>query len=114
MAGGRTYDYGAELFKKVIEYQKKYAPPGAVINNGLQTNGTLIDQTMAEFNILCLINSENVGKPEELYKYFREKGFHFLQFIPAWCILIHPNLFYYKIIKKIALYANSLVSYNNL
>lgn len=37
----------------------------------------------AEFNILCLINSENVGSPKELYKYYKEKRFNFLQFIPC-------------------------------
>lgn len=36
-----------------------------------------------EFNILCLLNSDNVSKPRELYKYYREKGFNFLQFIPC-------------------------------
>ncbi len=36
-----------------------------------------------EFNILCLVNSENVKTPKELYKYYREKGFSFLQFIPC-------------------------------
>ncbi len=36
-----------------------------------------------EFNILCLVNSGNVEKSKELYKYYREKGFHFLQFIPC-------------------------------
>lgn len=37
----------------------------------------------AEFNILSLVTSENVKKPKELYRYYREKGFNFLQFIPC-------------------------------
>lgn len=37
----------------------------------------------AEFNILCLVNSENVDKPKELYKYYKEKIYNFLQFIPC-------------------------------
>ena len=36
-----------------------------------------------EFNILCLVNSDNVKTPKELYRYYREKGFSFLQFIPC-------------------------------
>lgn len=40
-------------------------------------------QAKAEFNILCLVTSENVKKPKELYKYYKEKGFNFLQFIPC-------------------------------
>ncbi len=42
-----------------------------------------LQKAKAEFNILCLVNSENVDKPRELYKYYREKGFNFLQFIPC-------------------------------
>ncbi len=130
--GGEPTLMGLDFFKKAVEFQKKYAPPNAKISNGLQTNATLIDQSMAkffaennfllgvsldgpnkvhnkfrltidgkpthskvmeginflhnakaEFNILCLVNSENVDKPKELYKYYREKEFNFLQFIPC-------------------------------
>ena len=130
--GGEPTIMGLDFFQKAIELQKQYAPRGARISNGLQTNATLIDKPMAdsfaehnfllgvsldgpkdihnkfrrtidgkpthskvmqginhlrnakaEFNILCLVNSENVGKPKELYKYYREKDFNFLQFIPC-------------------------------
>ncbi len=37
----------------------------------------------AEFNILALVNSDNVKNPAGLYKYFREKKFRYLQFIPC-------------------------------
>lgn len=43
----------------------------------------------AEFNILVLVNSENVKRPKELYRYFRNKGFNFLQFIP--CVEFDKN-----------------------
>ena len=130
--GGEPTIMGLDFFKKAVEFQKQYAPTGAIISNGLQTNATLLDQPMAdffakhnfllgvsldgpskihnkfrltidgkqthskvmqginhlqnakvEFNILCLVNSENVDKPKELYKYYREKGFNFLQLIPC-------------------------------
>jgi serine-type anaerobic sulfatase-maturating enzyme len=130
--GGEPTILGIEFFKKVVNIQKKYATPNAVITNALQTNATLIDKPMAdffakynfllgvsldgpkeyhdkyrltvsgdtthnkvmqginymrqakvEFNILCLINSNNVKNPAELYKYYREKGFNYLQFIPC-------------------------------
>ena len=130
--GGEPTIMGLDFFKKAVEFQKQYAPPNAIISNGLQTNATLIDKPMAdffsehkflmgvsldgpkeihnkfrittdgkptyskvmqginqlrnakaEFNILCLVNSENVDKPKELYKYYRDKGFNFLQFIPC-------------------------------
>ncbi len=43
----------------------------------------------AEFNILCLVNAENIKNPRTLYKYFHEKNFRFLQFIP--CVEFLPD-----------------------
>ncbi len=54
----------------------------------------------AEFNILCLVNSENVDKPRELYKYYKEKGFSFLQFIPCVEYDENGNLTHYSITGK--------------
>ena len=137
---------GLDFFKKAIALQKQYAPPGARISNGLQTNATLIDKPMAEFfaehnfllgvsldgpndihnkfrltidgkpthskvmqginylrnakaefNILCLVNSKNVGKPKELYKYYKDKNFNFLQFIPCVEYDKKGDLTYYSI-----------------
>ena len=144
--GGEPTTMGLDFFRKAVEFQKKYAPRGAVISNGLQTNATLIDQPMAEFfaeynfllgvsldgsnkfhnkfrltidgrpthskvmeginllrnakaefNILCLVNSENVDKPKELYKYYKEKRFNFLQFIPCVEYDGEGNLTHYSI-----------------
>lgn len=53
-----------------------------------------------EFNILCLVNSENVSKPKELYRYYREKGFNFLQFIPCVEYDKNGNLNHYSITGK--------------
>ncbi len=147
--GGEPTIMGLDFFRKVIEFQKQYAPRGAKISNGLQTNATLIDQPMAdffaennflvgvsldgpnkvhnkfrltidgkpthskvmqginhlrnakaEFNILCLVNSENVCKSKELYKYYREKEFNFLQFIPCVEYDKKGNLIHYSITGK--------------
>jgi uncharacterized protein len=35
------------------------------------------------FNVLCLLTDANVGQPERLYRFFRDKGFSHLQFIPC-------------------------------
>ena len=57
--------------------------------SGKQTHSSVMQginhlrQAKAEFNILCLVTSENVKKAKELYKYYKEKGFNFLQFIPC-------------------------------
>ncbi len=47
--GGEPTLLGLNFWKKVVELQTKYAPPGAVISNGLQTNGTLINDELAKF-----------------------------------------------------------------
>ena len=47
--GGEPTLMGAGFFEKAIEFQKKYGRSGASVGNGLQTNATLIDDTMAAF-----------------------------------------------------------------
>ncbi len=136
--GGESMIMGLKFFQKAVELQKLYAPPGAVISNGLQTNGTLINddfahffgeykfligvsldgpayihdyyrktigkksshhlvmhgieylrQNKVEFNILILVNNENVKKAKEIYHYLREQGFFYHQYIP--CVEFDEN-----------------------
>ena len=47
--GGEPTLMGLEFFKKVVELQLKYAPPGSSISNGIQTNATMISEEMAKF-----------------------------------------------------------------
>lgn len=130
--GGEPTLMGLDFFKKVTELQQKHGRSGVMVSNGLQTNGTLIDDAMAEhfgkyqfllgvsvdgpeyvhdhyrrnragqgshatimrnierlrqhnveFNILVLVNQFNVDKATEIYTWFMEQGFHYLQFIPC-------------------------------
>ena len=136
--GGEPTLMGVKFFKKVIELQKQYAPHGAIISNGLQTNGTLITDEMAqffaeykfllgvsldgppylhnyyrktisqrathplvirgierlkqhnvEFNILILVNNENVKNAREIYQYLKDNGFYYHQYIP--CVEFDEN-----------------------
>ncbi|MFX0155909.1 MAG: anaerobic sulfatase maturase [Candidatus Hodarchaeota archaeon] len=136
--GGEPTIMGLKFFQKAIEFQKHFAPPGAVISNGLQTNGTLITDDFArflgeykfllgvsldgpaylhdtyrktigqkpthnlvlrgiehlrhnkvEFNILILVNNENVRKANEIYRYLRDQGFYYHQYIP--CVEFNEN-----------------------
>lgn len=36
-----------------------------------------------EFNILSMVTRENQGRAQEIYRFFKEAGFQYLQFIPA-------------------------------
>lgn len=47
--GGEPTLAGLDFFKRVVELQKKMAPPGSTVANGLQTNGTLLDEDWARF-----------------------------------------------------------------
>jgi len=72
---------GLNFFKRITELQKKYAPPNARIINGLQTNGTLITDSLAKhlahhrFLVGCSLDG-----PPELHNQYRrfanQKGSH--------------------------------------
>lgn len=47
--GGEPTIAGLEFFEKLIKLQKKYNHKNLVINNSIQTNGTLIDNRWADF-----------------------------------------------------------------
>jgi uncharacterized protein len=42
----------------------------------------LLQKNKVEFNVLCVLNQANVGRPKELYKFYRGLGIDNLQFIP--------------------------------
>ncbi|MDC7236062.1 MAG: anaerobic sulfatase maturase [Spirochaetales bacterium] len=79
--GGEPTLMGLPFFKKLVELEKKYAPPGASIANALQTNGTLIDDKMAAFfgEYKFLLGVSLDGSPE-LHDHYRKtagkKGSH--------------------------------------
>ncbi len=68
---------------KVIHDKFRLTAPGKPTHGKVMQGINYLRRAKTEFNILCLVNSENVTKPKELYKYYREKGFRFLQFIPC-------------------------------
>jgi len=71
--GGEPTLMGLKFFKKVIELQVKYAPPGAVISNGLQTNGTLISNELAKFfGDYKFLLGISLDGPPHLHNYYRK------------------------------------------
>jgi len=128
--GGEPTLAGLPFFKKIIEFQERYAG-GKRIGNAFQTNGTLLTDEWCqflkandflvgvsidgpedlhdayrvdrighptyrqvvrgielckkhgvEFNTLTVVNAKNVHKPLEVYRFLREIGSQFIQFIP--------------------------------
>jgi uncharacterized protein len=47
--GGEPTLAGTGFYRKAVEIQKKYCPEGTRILNGMQTNGTLLDEAWCEF-----------------------------------------------------------------
>ncbi len=129
--GGEPTLCGIDFFRRVVEIQKKYTPPGVRIENGFQTNGVLIDEQWAEFfavhgflvglsldgpehihnayrknhagqgsftavmralellekhdvqyNTLTCVNDRNAKQGRAVYRFLKETGSRYLQFIP--------------------------------
>ncbi len=129
--GGEPTLLGIEFFDRVVELQKKYSG-GRHIENGLQTNGVLLDDRWCEFlaanaflvglsvdgppelhdlyrvdrgggptsttvmkaisllkkhavafNTLTVVQRRNADWPLEVYRFLKENGSGFMQFIPG-------------------------------
>ena len=70
--GGEPTLLGVDFFRRALELQEQYAPPGMVVQNTLQTNGTLLDdewcQFLAEHDFLVGIS---IDGPRHLHDRFR-------------------------------------------
>ena len=40
---------GIDFYRKVVRFQKKHKPPASEIVNGIQTNGTLLNEEWCRF-----------------------------------------------------------------
>ena len=128
--GGEPTLIGLDFYKKVVAFQAKYAN-GRIIENSLQTNGTLLNEEWCDFlaehhfmvglsldgpefihdryrvdrgqkptfarvmkaltllrefgveyNVLTCVTKESSQYPLEVYRFFKEQGVRFIQFIP--------------------------------
>lgn len=71
--GGEPTLMGLDFFKKVVELQLKYAPPGSSISNGLQTNATMITKEFAKFfGEYKFLLGVSLDGPAYLHDYYRK------------------------------------------
>ena len=71
--GGEPTLMGLDFFKKVVEFQLKYAPPGSSISNGLQTNATMITEELAKFfGEYKFLLGVSLDGPDYLHDYYRK------------------------------------------
>jgi uncharacterized protein len=47
--GGEPTTLGLDYFRKIVRLQHKHLPPGRRVTNGIQTNGTLLDEDWSRF-----------------------------------------------------------------
>lgn len=129
--GGEPVLAGLDFYRKAIAFQKKHNREKKRIINGIQTNGTLLDDELCRFmrdekfiagisldgpqeyhdryrtdsrgkgtfkkamrgyellrkygvttEILCVVNSFNVGHPLVLYEFFRDADARYITFLP--------------------------------
>lgn len=71
--GGEPLLMGIDFFRNVAAFQKKYARPGQIIENSLQTNGLLLDAPWCEFlrkeNFLVGVSLDG---PAEIHNFYRK------------------------------------------
>jgi len=129
--GGEPTAPGLDYFKNIVALQKKHKPDGKKLTNGIQTNGTLLDEEWCHFfagerfsvglsidgprelhdayrvdkgqkpthkqvlrafrmlnehrvhcDVLCVLHDRNVRHPTQVYRFFKDLGVEFLQFLP--------------------------------
>jgi len=71
--GGEPMLAGIGFYKKAVALQKNWCPPQRKIINGIQTNGTLIDEAWCEFLAAeQFVVGISMDGPEELHNRFRK------------------------------------------
>jgi uncharacterized protein len=70
--GGEPTLAGIDFYQRAIEFQEKYRKPGVTVMNGIQTNGTLINEEWCEFfKKESFLVGISLDGPPRLHDYFR-------------------------------------------
>lgn len=70
--GGEPTLTGVEFFRRVVYYQQKFGRSGQYVSNGLQTNGTLIDDEWAElFSRYAFLLGVSLDGPQQWHDHYR-------------------------------------------
>lgn len=74
--GGEPTVAGPDFFRKVVELQQRYKPTDRVIINGMQTNGTLLDDTWCRFfsdeKFLVGISIDGPAELHNIYRIYKD------------------------------------------
>lgn len=69
---------GPEDVHDLYRVNKAGKPTWARVMESIRT----MQKHKVEFNVLCVLSQSNVGKPREIYRFFRSIGIEHMQFIP--------------------------------
>jgi uncharacterized protein len=73
--GGEPLLAGIEFYKRAVTYQKKHKPAGSIIINGIQTNGTLLnDEWCRFFSAEKFIVGISIDGPADLHNICRRRS----------------------------------------
>ncbi len=120
--GGEPTVLGVDYFRNVVDLQRKHRPAGRRIVNGMQTNGTLIDEEwsrfLAEEHFMVGISLDGPQEMHNLYRVTKDqkptydqavRGFQLLKqhgvLCEILCVVNHYNVQYpiqvYRFFKKL-------------
>jgi uncharacterized protein len=89
--GGEPLLAGIDFFRKVLQFQQKHKPAGSFIVNGLQTNGTLLDDEWCHFltteGFIVGISIDGPGDMHNKYRRTSENNDTFLNVIRGYELL---------------------------
>ncbi len=70
--GGEPTLFGLDAFRKIVRLQRRYKPADKEIINGIQTNGTLLDEAWCEFFAAeHFVIGISIDGPEEIHNRYR-------------------------------------------
>ncbi len=128
--GGEPTLLGLDYFRHIVELQHRYCPRGKGVANGIQTNGTLIDEDWAAFFAAHRFTvGLSLDGPQPLHDRYRQspagegcfqrvmRGYHLLQqqgvAVEVLCVLNDDNVMYplqvYRFFKDIGVRALSFL-----
>lgn len=94
--GGEPLLAGPDFFRKVVSIQVKYLPEGMKVQNGIQTNGTLINEEWCNFfKTNGFVIGISIDGPEDLHNYLRKDSKGSTTFdivLKAYSLLLKHNI----------------------